>query len=63
MSFGSTLVYVGIAVTINALWVIVLTPLLILLGTLGIVVPEERYLEQKFGDLYHDYQSRVRRWL
>ena len=27
------------------------------------VVPEETYLEEKFGDLYNDYKSRVRRWI
>ena len=27
------------------------------------VVPEEAYLEEKFGDLYNDYKSRVRRWI
>lgn len=27
------------------------------------VVPEEAYLEAKFGDLYNDYKSRVRRWI
>ncbi len=27
------------------------------------VVPEEAYLEAKFGDLYTDYKSRVRRWI
>ncbi len=27
------------------------------------VVPEEAYLEEKFGDIYRDYKSRVRRWI
>ena len=27
------------------------------------VIAEEAYLEAKFGDLYRDYKSRVRRWI
>ena len=27
------------------------------------VVPEEAYLEAKFGAPYRDYKSRVRRWI
>jgi protein-S-isoprenylcysteine O-methyltransferase Ste14 len=29
----------------------------------GVVAREEAYLERKFGDVYSDYKSRVRRWL
>jgi protein-S-isoprenylcysteine O-methyltransferase Ste14 len=29
----------------------------------GVVLREEAYLEHKFGDVYSDYKSRVRRWL
>jgi protein-S-isoprenylcysteine O-methyltransferase Ste14 len=27
------------------------------------ILPEEAYLEQKFGDTYLDYKRRVRRWI
>jgi protein-S-isoprenylcysteine O-methyltransferase Ste14 len=27
------------------------------------VAPEEVYLEEKFGDPYRSYKSRVRRWI
>jgi protein-S-isoprenylcysteine O-methyltransferase Ste14 len=27
------------------------------------IIPEERYLQEKFGRDYEDYRGRVRRWL
>jgi protein-S-isoprenylcysteine O-methyltransferase Ste14 len=29
----------------------------------GVIEREERYLENRFGNLYTVYKSRVRRWL
>lgn len=56
-------VYLGVT-----LWVNGLVPLLLLFPMIwllhrGIVLPEERYLETKFGDVYAFYRSSVRRWL
>ena len=28
-----------------------------------VIVPEERYLETRFGEPYREYKQRVRRWL
>lgn len=58
-----TLLQLGIAFLLNSLWVALLT---IPLGSalcLAAIRPEERYLEQKFGDLYRTYRNRVRRWI
>lgn len=58
-----TLMYVGLALLANALWVLVLiVPVLVVLHY-GVVRREERYLETKFGDAYREYRSRVRRYL
>jgi len=40
----------------------VLVPLLFVMHH-GVIKPEERYLEAKFGDAYRQYRARVRRWL
>jgi protein-S-isoprenylcysteine O-methyltransferase Ste14 len=37
-------------------------PLLALIHR-AVVLREERYLEQKFGEQYRAYKARVRRWL
>jgi len=58
-----TLLYVGIAITINALWVLLLIVPVMVVMQLGVIIREERYLERKFGDEYLRYKARVRRWV
>ena len=58
-----TLLYVGIALIINALWVLLLTVPVLVVMQLGVVAREERYLERKFGDEYLRYKARVHRWI
>jgi protein-S-isoprenylcysteine O-methyltransferase Ste14 len=57
------LLYVGIALVMNTVWPLLLLPLVLLIMHRGVILREERYLEQKFGDEYISYRSRVRRWL
>jgi protein-S-isoprenylcysteine O-methyltransferase Ste14 len=60
---GLTLLYLGLASAFNTWWaVIVLVPILAIMH-LGVVRREERYLEQKFGEPYRQFCSRVRRYL
>ena len=46
-----------------ALWPLLLEVPLLVVVQVGVMVPEERYLEQKFGGAYRCYRARVRRWL
>jgi protein-S-isoprenylcysteine O-methyltransferase Ste14 len=58
-----TIVYLGLTLAFNTLWgLALLVPLLILMHT-GVVLREERYLDQKFGQIYRQYRARVRRYL
>jgi protein-S-isoprenylcysteine O-methyltransferase Ste14 len=58
-----TLVYVGLTLACNSWWgIVVLVPLLLVMH-LGVVRREERYLEQKFGEIYRRYRANVRRYL
>jgi len=56
-------VYLGVALWVDGLVPLLLFPLVVILLHYAIVLPEERYLETKFGESYRDYRSRVRRWL
>lgn len=58
-----TLCYVGIALLLNALWAIVLLPLVFIVMARGVIAREERFLERKFGAAYQEYKARVRRWI
>ena len=47
----------------NSVWVLVtIIPAMIVIHYV-VVLKEESYLEEKFGEEYLDYKSRVRRWL
>ena len=60
---ADTLCYVGVAILFNTAWPLLLLPLVLLVIQRGVILREERYLEQKFGDEYNGYKLRVRRWL
>jgi protein-S-isoprenylcysteine O-methyltransferase Ste14 len=60
---GMTLVYIGIALLADALWVLVPLPVVLLIIDRMVIAREERYLERKFGQEYLDYKGRARRWI
>jgi protein-S-isoprenylcysteine O-methyltransferase Ste14 len=60
---GLTMLYAGIAVLRNALWAILLLPLVLYVIQRQVIGREERYLERTFGEEYLAYKARVRRWV
>jgi protein-S-isoprenylcysteine O-methyltransferase Ste14 len=62
--YGSlTLLYLGVASLINALWIVLLVVPLLVVIQRGVIGREEAYLERKFGEEYLNYKARVRRWI
>ena len=58
-----TFIYVGVVFVFNSLWM--LPPLLFGFDRdeFGVILREEKYLEQKFGAEYLKYKKKVRRWI
>jgi protein-S-isoprenylcysteine O-methyltransferase Ste14 len=54
---------VGFFIILSNAWILILTPICALVLQQFAILPEEAYLERKFGDAYLDYKRRVRRWL
>jgi protein-S-isoprenylcysteine O-methyltransferase Ste14 len=55
--------YIGIAICVNVLWLILLFPALLWSVKNWVVKLEEDYLERRFNDVYRQYKKRVRRWV
>ena len=60
---GFFLIYTGIAIAARSPWALILVLPLAVTIRYGVVAREEAYLERRFGDVYRDYKTRVRRWL
>lgn len=63
MYLGLAIVYLGISCLIGNWWNIILLPFLLLIIQQYMINREEKYLERRFGQVYLDYKSKVRRWL
>ncbi len=58
-----TMLYLGIAIAADSVWVLAgLIPTLVVMHY-GVILREEQYLENKFGEEYLRYKNTVRRWL
>ena len=53
----------GLAFVFGTLWLLITLAPFALVIRYGVVAREEGYLGRKFGDVYRNYCSRVRRWL
>jgi protein-S-isoprenylcysteine O-methyltransferase Ste14 len=58
-----TLLYIGMSLIIDSLWVLVMVVPALVLTQWGVIYREERYLEHKFGEEYRNYARSVRRWI
>jgi protein-S-isoprenylcysteine O-methyltransferase Ste14 len=63
MYLQMVLVCIGIAAMLMNWWILLLTPVCAWLLERLAILPEEAYLERKFGETYRAYTRRVRRWL
>lgn len=63
MYLGMLISYAGLFIFFQNPWFILFLPILVLLFTIWVIIPEEKYLEEKFGNDYLEFKSRVRRWI
>jgi protein-S-isoprenylcysteine O-methyltransferase Ste14 len=63
MYTGLTIVYLGVSALLDSVWPFVILPIVLFLLMRLVIVKEEAYLHDAFGDDYAAYKGRVRRWL
>ena len=63
MYVGMTLILVGIGFALDDLWLVIGAALFLVVVHYTAVLPEEAYLDEKFGDDYRAYKKKVRRYL
>jgi protein-S-isoprenylcysteine O-methyltransferase Ste14 len=63
MYLARTLLYLGLGLLVNGLGILLMLAPLLRVMHYGVIKPEERYLEAKFGQSYRQYRAGVRRWL
>jgi protein-S-isoprenylcysteine O-methyltransferase Ste14 len=63
MYLGMTCIQAGLGLAVNNLWITLLAPFSLLAVHFLAIVPEEKYLTEKFGESYRSYTTKVRRYL
>lgn len=63
MYLGAVIGFLGFALALRSPWLMLLVPVLAALLQWLAILPEEAYLERRFGASYRDYKARVRRWI
>lgn len=60
---GLVLLYAGVCLAAGATWPLLFLPVVVALLHWIVILPEEKYLEDRFDDDYRAYKARVRRWV
>lgn len=60
---ASVTVFLGLSLALNMLWAVLMLLLSIILCLYVLIIPEEQYLAEKFGEEYKEYTASVHRWL
>ncbi|SOH95404.1 Protein-S-isoprenylcysteine O-methyltransferase Ste14 [Monaibacterium marinum] len=63
MYIAIELVQLGLGLAVSMEWSIIIAPLALIALHYGVVLREEAYLTEKFGDQYTEYKQQTRRWL
>jgi len=63
MYLGMLLILLGIFLLLGSLSPIIILPIYIALITRNFILPEEKMLQETFGDAYQKYKIKVRRWI
>lgn len=63
MYVALVLIQIGVALTLDNLWILATLPAAVLVMHYGVIAREEAYLLRKFGVGYAEYLASVRRWL
>ena len=63
MYLGMVLILLGLATALGCASALAVVPPFALLLDRAFIAPEERMLEQKFGEHFRDYRRSVRRWV
>lgn len=60
---GLGLILLGLTLVLDSLWGIGILVVVLVVMHYGVILPEERYLEEKFGEAYRRYRAAVRRYV
>jgi protein-S-isoprenylcysteine O-methyltransferase Ste14 len=63
MYVGLACILVGLGLALNNLWFLLLAAVALLVVHFIAVLPEEKYLNEKFGSSYKEYRTKVRRYI
>jgi protein-S-isoprenylcysteine O-methyltransferase Ste14 len=57
------LILAGLSLVFSLDWGLILVPVLALVLHYGVIIREEAYLTDKFGEAYRGFLTRTRRWI